>query len=186
MEYTKHIPILETGAYTLAPVTRRAVALAFDWIFILLLIIGLILLFQLVGIEIRNFNLQGAMTMELDTSLPEPWSKVLTGFFISLPTAFFTVCIWLWGRTPGKWITGIRVVSLYHHHVGLWHSLERALGYIASSLEAGLGFLQVLWNPNRMALHDKIAETIVVMSPRKALKPSGSRGASVVEPPTMG
>jgi predicted esterase YcpF (UPF0227 family) len=36
------------------------------------------------------------------------------------------------------------------------------LGYYASVLEFGFGFIQALWNPNRMALHDKIGETIVI------------------------
>ena len=39
---------------------------------------------------------------------------------------------------------------------------KRSLGYIASTLEAGLGFLQVFWNPNKMTLHDKIGETVVI------------------------
>jgi hypothetical protein len=29
-------------------------------------------------------------------------------------------------------------------------------------LEFGFGYIQALWNPNRMALHDKIGETIVI------------------------
>lgn len=168
MRYHKHVPILESGDYVLASASRRAVALVLDWIFIILWVVGIVLVLELAGIRVSNLNLKGALSMDVETSLPEFWNQVITGFFISLPTAFFTICIWRWGRTPGKWITGIRVVSLYHHRVGLWHSLERALGYIASSLEAGLGFIQVLWNPNRMALHDKIAETIVVRDPPKS------------------
>jgi len=168
MRYHKHVPILETGDYVLASVGRRAVALALDWIFILLLILVLVLLFELAGIQVHNLNLKGAMNMDVETNLPETWNKVLTVFFVSLPTAFFTICIYLWGRTPGKRLMRIRVVSLFHPRVGLWHSLERALGYIASSLEAGLGFIQAFWNPNRMALHDKIAETIVVRDPPRS------------------
>ena len=44
------------------------------------------------------------------------------------------------GRTPGKRLLGIRVVSLSHHRLSLWHSLERALGYGTSVLEFGFGF----------------------------------------------
>jgi hypothetical protein len=51
---------------------------------------------------------------------------------------------------------------MYHRRLGLWHCIERSLGYIASTLEAGLGFLQVFWNPNKMTLHDKIGETVVI------------------------
>jgi uncharacterized RDD family membrane protein YckC len=44
----------------------------------------------------------------------------------------------------------------------MWHSVERALGYGASALEAGFGFLQYFIHPNRRTVHDRIAETIVV------------------------
>src|SRR5580704_17539908 len=36
------------------------------------------------------------------------------------------------GRTPGKWIARTRVVSLTHERMGLWQSIERALGYGAA------------------------------------------------------
>jgi uncharacterized RDD family membrane protein YckC len=75
------------------------------------------------------------------------------------------------GATLGKRLLGIRVVSLNHERISLWHSIERALGYAASSLEAGFGFLQYFTHPNRQTVHDRIAETIVVVTPRPA-KPS--------------
>ncbi len=68
------------------------------------------------------------------------------------------------GATFGKRIVGIRVVSLVHSHLSLWHSVERALGYAASSIEAGFGFLQYFTHPNRQTVHDRIAETIVIVS----------------------
>jgi len=66
------------------------------------------------------------------------------------------------GQTVGKRLLRIRVVSLSGDHLNLWQSIERALGYGASALEAGFGFLQVLWYHNRQAVHDRIAETVVV------------------------
>ncbi|HKR63499.1 MAG TPA: RDD family protein [Thermoanaerobaculia bacterium] len=66
------------------------------------------------------------------------------------------------GATIGKRLFGIRVVSLVHEELSLWHSIERALGYGASALELGFGFLQYFIHPNRRTVHDRIAETIVV------------------------
>ncbi len=66
------------------------------------------------------------------------------------------------GRTPGKWIARTRVVSLTHDRIGLWQSIERALGYGAAVLECGLGFLQYFWSENRMCAQDRLAETIVI------------------------
>ena len=66
------------------------------------------------------------------------------------------------GQTPGKWVARTRAVSLTHERMGLWQSIERALGYGAAVLECGLGFLQYFWSPNRMCAQDRLAETIVV------------------------
>jgi uncharacterized RDD family membrane protein YckC len=76
---------------------------------------------------------------------------------------YFAVALYLGrGRTLGKWITGTRVISLTHHHVTLWQATERALGYGASFLEGGFGFVQFFINRNRQCVHDRIAETIVI------------------------
>jgi uncharacterized RDD family membrane protein YckC len=66
------------------------------------------------------------------------------------------------GQTPGKWIARTRAVSLTHSRMGVWQSIERALGYGAAVLEAGLGFLQFFWSENRMCAQDRLAETIVI------------------------
>jgi len=66
------------------------------------------------------------------------------------------------GRTPGKWIARTQAVSLTHTRMGLWQSIERALGYGAAVLEGGLGFLQYFWSENRMCAQDRLAETIVI------------------------
>jgi uncharacterized RDD family membrane protein YckC len=70
------------------------------------------------------------------------------------------------GSTIGKRVLGIRVVSLVHDEISLWQSIERALGYAASSLEAGFGFLQYFTHPNRQTVHDRIAETVVIVDRR--------------------
>lgn len=66
------------------------------------------------------------------------------------------------GRTVGKWVARTRVVSLTSERMGLWQSMERALGYGAAVLELGLGFLQFFWDRNRQCAQDRLAETIVV------------------------
>jgi uncharacterized RDD family membrane protein YckC len=76
---------------------------------------------------------------------------------------YFGLSVWKTnGRTLGKRLLGIRVVSLTHARMTWWQSVERALGYGASALEAGFGFLQYFLYPNHRCVHDRIAETIVV------------------------
>jgi len=64
-------------------------------------------------------------------------------------------------------LLGIRVVSLVHERLSLRHSLERALGYGASMLEFGFGFVQYFTHLNKRTVHDRIAETIVILDARK-------------------
>ena len=78
--------------------------------------------------------------------------------------------LWTWrsrGRTPGKALFGVRVVRLDGRRVGLWDSFSRAAGYSASAATLMLGFLEAIWHPNRQALHDKIAGTVVIRSSRR-------------------
>ena len=75
------------------------------------------------------------------------------------------------GKSIGKRLLKIRVVSVIHDRIFSWHSIERSLWYGASFLEGGLGFIQYFIHPNRQTVHDLIAETIIV-----SVRPSeGSR-----------
>jgi hypothetical protein len=65
-------------------------------------------------------------------------------------------------------------MSLTSQRLGLWQSIERALGYGAAILEGGLGFLQFFWDKNRMCAQDRLAETIVVDVRKKAQRKADS------------
>jgi len=82
---------------------------------------------------------------------------------------YFGLFVWRTnGLTPGKGLLGIRVASLTHERISFWQAIERALGYGASALECGFGFLQYFTNRNHCCVHDRIAETIVIRSARRA------------------
>ena len=82
---------------------------------------------------------------------------------VVIPVLYFGLLTWKGkGRTPGKRLMKIRVVSIVHRHLSLWHSVERALGYGAAALEGGFGFVQYFIHPYRRCVQDRIAETIVV------------------------
>jgi uncharacterized RDD family membrane protein YckC len=44
----------------------------------------------------------------------------------------------------------------------LWDSFGRYGGYGAGLATGLLGFIQIYWDPNRQAIHDKISATIVI------------------------
>ena len=46
---------------------------------------------------------------------------------------YYGLSVWMTnGRTIGKWLMGLRVVSLTHRKISFWQAVERALGYGAS------------------------------------------------------
>jgi uncharacterized RDD family membrane protein YckC len=80
-----------------------------------------------------------------------------------VPVLYCGVLLWAGkGRTPGKRLLKIRVVSLADRHITFWHAVERALGYGAAALELGFGFAQFFIHPYRRCAQDRLAETIVV------------------------
>jgi uncharacterized RDD family membrane protein YckC len=73
------------------------------------------------------------------------------------------------GQTPGKWLLGLRVVSIGGGRVRVTQALLRVAGYVASALPCYLGSLWML-GPQRRAWHDHLAGTevlYVVRAPRR-------------------
>jgi hypothetical protein len=77
-------------------------------------------------------------------------------FYFSVFTA------WWKGQTPGKKLLGMQVIKLDNTALNLWESFGRYGGYAAGLATGLMGFLQVFWDPNRQAIHDKISETLVI------------------------
>jgi uncharacterized RDD family membrane protein YckC len=84
-----------------------------------------------------------------------------------LQTVFFIVyealLIAFWnGQTIGKKAMGIRVVSRGGGPVPVGMAFVRSLMKIVSGMVLFLGYLWMLWDPNRQTWHDKVADTYVV------------------------
>lgn len=157
----------------LASFGSRATAFVIDFAIAGLLFV---LLFSLVGLPVIRaligagvFRPRGDVLLRVNF-FQNWYSVVWLVLYFGLATFFGD------GRTPGKRLMRVRVVSLVHDRLGLWHSIERALGYGASALEFGFGFAQYFLHPNRRTVHDRIAETIVVADR------SGPAGRAVLAP----
>jgi len=97
--------------------------------------------------------------------------------------AYFILCFRFGGRTLGKRLFGLRVVDLKGHpRLGWYQSFERTHGYAASALSGSIGFFQVLWDREGLAMHDKISGTTVVRLARR----QAGRGAKKPEPQKAG
>ena len=77
---------------------------------------------------------------------------------------YFTFFHWAAGQTPGKMILGLKVVMKDGTPVTLGRSFLRWFGYTVSALPLMLGYLMVLIDRQKQALHDKIAGTYVINS----------------------
>jgi uncharacterized RDD family membrane protein YckC len=154
----------------LAGFTPRFFALLIDLILLLALLytIGILLdYFKLIdfGLTIgmssgKNSNILPEVNNGMTLTIPE-YLKIIIKLLI--PVLYFGVITSCTnGYTLGKRIFKIRIVSTIHKHLTLWHSIERSIGYYASSLEFGFGFLQYFIDYNRRTVHDRISETIVI------------------------
>ena len=85
------------------------------------------------------------------------------GISFGWAVAYLTVFIsWNHGQTPGKRLLGIRVVQLDNKPLSLWAAFGRQGGYSAGLATGLLGFMQIFWDPNRQAIQDKLADTLVL------------------------
>ena len=172
MKYHPPQPLIDEETTVLATFWQRAFAILIDFVVIIVLFIIVINVIEFLGLHLKTVNIKGIHEIEIKADgVSEAGLACLKIGFASIPTIYFTLLSYFTrGKTLGKWIMHIRIVSIYHPKISFWHCLERALGYAASTLEAGLGFLQIFWNPNRMCLHDRIAETIVIKEDKKENK----------------
>jgi len=86
---------------------------------------------------------------------------------------------WWGGQTVGKKLMRLRVLELTGKPMTVMRSLKRYGGYAAGLATGGVGFMQLLWDPNRQGLHDKAAHTVVVDLRPVAPRPTPAEAAAV-------
>lgn len=145
------------------------------WVrFAAIIIDGVILGIALVPIWIVLGIVFGmAIAAGADPAAIQDNTAMVVGFYISYYAVYF-VCMFLYfgwfyknkGATPGKLIFKLRV----HHaefgrYIGYWHAFGReTLGKMISFLTLLIGYLMVVFHPEKRALHDLIFRTRVVRS----------------------
>src|SRR5258706_1685179 len=88
---------------------------------------------------------------------------------VLLLLAAYGAVMWkLRGTTVGGIVCNLRVVRLDGRPINWPTAIVRALGCFLSAAVAGLGFIWVVFDPERQSWHDKIAGTVVVRAPRGA------------------
>lgn len=79
-----------------------------------------------------------------------------------LGSSYFVVLSGYGGKTIGKMIMGIRIISSEGNEIGYWDSFVRWIGYYVSGSFLFIGFLWSVFDRNSQSWHDKIASTYVV------------------------
>jgi uncharacterized RDD family membrane protein YckC len=86
----------------------------------------------------------------------------LVAFFLLLDGAYLIAFTAVGGQTIGKMAASLKVVGEDGTRVLPGQAAMRSVGYVASLLPAGLGFVPGFFGPSRRALHDRLANTRVI------------------------
>ena len=95
-----------------------------------------------------------------------PQKVIEDSLAINIPGLFLEACYQVYflsqfGGTPGKMLMGLRVIAADGSRLTVTHALGRYLAFWVSAFTLGIGFLIVIFDPERRALHDHIAKTRV-------------------------
>jgi uncharacterized RDD family membrane protein YckC len=153
------------GAHAPPGLLRRLAAITYDS----MLVMGLIVLaITLVVIPLGVFL--GWDVIDTAALRRNPYYIV----YLCLVPALFFIGFWsLAGETLGMRAWRMRIVRLDGGRPTLKEATIRYIAAILSWAVMGLGFLWVLFDGKRLAWHDRLSGTRLVLVPRRA--PSGSR-----------
>lgn len=134
---------------------RRAIAYLFD----LLVIFTAFFLFIYSGMMGMRFS--GGMDLFLDSGT----HGIFILSFLFLYTGYFSFFHAYGGQTPAKMIMRIIVVNKNGLPPSHFRALMRGLSLFLSHLFFGVGFLLVIIEPKKRALHDLLTGTQVMLAP---------------------
>jgi uncharacterized RDD family membrane protein YckC len=83
--------------------------------------------------------------------------------FIAVKVIYHTLFVWQGGKTLGKYLTNMKVVTLENGTVPTFDkALLRALMRVVSETIFYLGFILAFFTPNVQTLHDKLSGCVVI------------------------
>jgi uncharacterized RDD family membrane protein YckC len=155
-DFSSHSSVVPSGNSKIAPVVDRVLAFIFD-VIIFTPVFGFILskIFQ---------QLHRVYFLSPDSSEFSVLLVITVLFATMLAILFQTLCLLLWGATPGKVFFKIKVVSLNHPsaRVTFAQALLRSTIWCVEAFCLMLPWLEVLSQKHRRPLHDRAAETMVI------------------------
>jgi uncharacterized RDD family membrane protein YckC len=110
-------------------------------------------------------NIQMAMSGNPHALQHQPHTSLSWELLFEFSVLVITIIFWdKWrGATPGKKLLHVRVVDAKtFQDITNKQAITRSLGYIPSTLLFGIGFLMVAFRKDKRALHDLLADTVVI------------------------
>lgn len=107
-----------------------------------------------------------AFSKSISFAIPSWLFIPLLDFIFWLIHITYFVVFWTWrGQTPGKMITGIKIIRTDSSPVTWIYAFRRYLGCIVSTIILFIGFIWIAFDSRKQGWHDKIADTYVVKLP---------------------
>jgi len=82
---------------------------------------------------------------------------------VIVQTIYSVIMLKYYGATLGKMALKIKVTEKNGQLTWVSIIIRETIGKFISGIILGIGYLMVLWNPKKQALHDKIADTYVIL-----------------------
>jgi uncharacterized RDD family membrane protein YckC len=150
--------------YKYAGFWRRLIAYTIDGFIITVIIFVLAII---AGIAFFTGIMSGGNTSWI-TEMKDPEQMLsftlwfwLFSTFINI--AYFTYFHGATGRTPGKSLLGVQVVSAEGNPISFGTAFLRSVGYMVSSFFLCMGFIWIGFDRRKQGWHDKIAGTVVLI-----------------------
>ena len=129
--------------------------------------------FFIFGVIVATAFITGSMSADnlawiaeiTDPERVTPITLLIGSCYIILMIVYFTYFHGIKGRTPGKMLMGLQVVSTDGAPIGFGTSFLRSVSYLVSSLlfTIPLGFIWAAFDRKKQGWHDKIAGTVVII-----------------------
>jgi uncharacterized RDD family membrane protein YckC len=117
------------------------------------------------------------------------WESAALGIILVADIVYEVFSLRRWGATPGKRLVGISVRRWDQGGQLPWSTIARRVGFIyalsalslvplvgiLASIAALVNYLFPLWDKRRQALHDKVANTVVIEGGRAEVTDPGER-----------
>ena len=102
-------------------------------------------------------------------------------FYAAMTIAYFTYFHGTTGRTPGKMLLGLQVLSAAGTPISFDIAFLRAVGYLVSGALFNIGFIWAAFDKRKQGWHDKIADTVVIIREQE----NQSAGISIFDQPAV-